>query len=242
MVQASWRRVLVGISGAVLLGLGGCSSTRSSARVNEEWLARVPEAQLEGVRQAQLVQKKATDEVTRAKVAIQDAKHAQEIARRNEEAARAHKKASEVAMAGARSKGQSTDIAQAQEYVRRADQESSVAQAEVGFRDQAVSTLEALERMRARELAVADAELAQQQYLALQRSGDLRAQQLSGADFAKAVADAKSKAAEAQREVDAHLQKERLAQAQWQQLRDQTQGYGGSGTQGPSSVPQGPVK
>lgn len=242
MVQASWRRVLMGVFGAVLLAQGGCGSARSSTRVDEEWLARVPEAQLEGVRQAQIVQRKATDEVTRTKVALQDAKQAREVARRNEEAASARRKASEASLVAARSSGQGVGIARAQEELRRADLESSVAQAEVAFRDRAVPTLESLERLRTRELAVSDAELAREEYLALQRSGDVRARELSGADFEKAVADARSKAGETQREVDALLQQERLARAQWQQLREQTLGYGGSGPQGPSSEPSRPVR
>jgi hypothetical protein len=229
MVQVRWRRVLVGVFGAVLLATGGCASTRSSTKVDEKWLARVPESQLEGVRQAQLVQQKASDEVTRSKVATQDAKQARELARRNEEAAKARAKAAEAALTAARSTGQGGELARAQGELRRADEEASVARAEVDFRERAVKTLEALERMRARELAVADAELAQQEYLALQRSGDLRARQLSGADFDRAVAEARRGADETQREVEALLQRERLARAQWQQLRDQTRGYGGSG-------------
>lgn len=237
MVQVSWRRVLVGVFGAALLALGGCSSTRSSTRVDEKWLARVPESQLEGVRQAQLVQQKAADELTRSKVAVQDAKNARELAHRNEEAAKARAKAAKASLSAALSRGQGVEIARAQEELRRADQEASVARAEADFRERAVKTLEALDRLRARELAVADAELAQQQYLALQRSGDVRARELSGAGFARAVADARREADETQRNVESLLQEERLARAQWQELRDQTRAYGGSGL-----VPPGPSR
>lgn len=237
MVQVSWRRVLVGVFGSALLALGGCSSMRSSTRVDEKWLARVPESQLEGVRQAQLVQQKSEDEVTRARVAVQDAKHARELAHRNEKTAKARAKAAEVALTAARSRGQGVEIARAQGELRRADDEASVARAEVDFRERAVKTLEALERMRTRELKVADAELARQQYLALQRSGDVRARELSGADFARAVADARREADETQQEVLSLLQEERLARAQWQEMRDQARGYGGSGL-----VPPGPSR
>lgn len=237
MFQASWRRVLVGVLGAVLLGLTGCGSTRSSTKVDEQWLARVPEAQLQDVRVAQSTQRKATDEVMRTKVALEDAKRARDVARQNEKAASQGQKAAKASLEAARTQGQGAAINQAQGALRGADLELATAQAESEYRDRAVKTLEALQDMRARELAVADAELAQQQYLALQRSGDVRAKELSGEDFAKAVADARSKAAKTQREVDALLQNERQARAQWQQLSNQTQAYGGSGAQAPSPTP-----
>lgn len=234
MVQASWRRVLVGVLGAVLLGLGGCSSGRSSTRVDEQWMARVPQEQMQDVRVAQSTQRKAAEEVMRNEVALQDAKKARDVARHNESAADAHKKATEASLKAARSQGQSQGINQAQQALRGAELESSTAQAESEYRDRAVKTLEGLKDMRARELEVADAELSQQQFLALQRSGDVRAQELSGPAFDKKVAEARLKADKQQREVDGLLQKERQARAQWQQLSNQTQAYGGSGARPPS--------
>lgn len=229
MSQAGWRRVLGSALAVALLGLGGCSSGRSSTRVDEEWLARVPPAQMEEVRKVRLVQSKAQDETVRAEVAVEDAKKELEVARRNEEAAKARREADEAALRAARETAQGASIVQAQQRLREADLELAAAQAEVDFRERTVRTREALELMRARELAVADAEVAQTEYLALRRSGDVRARQLSGADFAQRLAEARSAAWETQNQVEAHLQLQRQARARWQQLSEQLQGYGGSG-------------
>lgn len=229
MVQASGRRALVGVLGAVLLGLVGCSSGRSSAKVDEEWLARVPPEGMEAVHKARLIQNKSMDEMTRAQVALEDARRALEVARQNEEAAKTRREADESALQAARATANTHDILQAQRTLREADLELSVAEAEVEFRERVVMTREALQQMRKRELAVADAELAQTEYLALLRSGDLRARQLSGEDFASALEQARSEAWEMQRQVDALLQRQRQAQARWQQLDAQTRAYGGSG-------------
>jgi colicin import membrane protein len=231
MVQAGWRRVLGSLCAVALLGLGGCSSGRSSTRVDEEWLARVPPAQMEEVRKARLTQDKARDETVRAEVGVEDAKRELEVARRNEEAAKARREVDEAAVTAARETALGADILQAQRRLREADLELAAAQAETAFREQTVRTRQALEQMRARELAVAEAELAQTEYQALLRSGDVRARRLSAADFADALAKARSEAWETQREVDALLQRQRQAQARWQQLDAQTQAYGGSGRQ-----------
>jgi len=229
MVQASGRRALVGVLGAVLLGWVGCGSGRSSAQVDEEWMARVPPEGMEAVHKARLTQNKAVDETTRAQVSLEDARRALEVARSNAEAAKARREADEAAMEAARATAQASAIVQAQQRLREADLERSVAQAEVEFRERVVMTREALQQMRRRELAVADAELAQTQYLALLRSGDLRARQLSGEDFASALKQARSEAWEMQRQVDALIQRQRQAQARWHQLDAQTRAYGGSG-------------
>jgi hypothetical protein len=229
MIQVSWRRALVGVFSSALLILGGCSSGRASTKVDEKWLARVPDDQLEGVREAQITQRKANDEVTRADVALRDAERALEVAQRNEDAAKSRRKAREAGLDAAKATGQGAEISRAKAELQGADTGLAAAQAEVAYRKRALTTLESLKNLRGRELAVADAELAQTEYQALKQSGDVRAQQLSGAEFAGAVADARRKAEDAQRDVDANLRQEREARAQWQQLRSQAPAYGGSG-------------
>jgi hypothetical protein len=184
---------------------------------------------MEAVHKARLTQNKAVDETTRAQVSLEDARRALEVARSNAEAAKARREADEAALLAARATAQASAIVQAQQRLREADLERSVAQAEVEFRERVVMTREALQQMRRRELAVADAELAQTQYLALLRSGDLRARQLSGEDFASALKQARSEAWQMQRQVDALLQRQRQSQARWRQLDEQTRAYGGSG-------------
>jgi colicin import membrane protein len=229
MVQASGRGALVGMLGAVLLGLVGCSSGRSTAKVEDAWLARVPPEGMEAVHKARLTQNKAVDETTRVQVALEDAKRALEVAKENQRAAESRREADEAALLAARATAQTRDIVRAQQTLREADLELSVAKAEVEFRERVVATREALQRMRERELAVADAELAQTEYLALVRSGDARARQLSGEDFQNALERARGEAWETQRQVDALLQRQRQAQAVWQRLDEQTRAYGGSG-------------
>lgn len=227
--MVTWRKSLVGVLGAVMLVASGCGSSRSATRVDESWMARVPEEQLGDVRDAQTERRKAADEVTRAEVARSDAERALEVARRNEEAAKLRKKADETALDAAKAKGQQTEISQAEAAMQGTDTAVAAAQAEVTWRKQALDTLAANKQLRERELEVADAKLAQSEYLALKESGDVRAQSLSEADFAGAVASAQRKVEEARRDVDERTQKEQQARARWEQLREQARGYGGSG-------------
>ncbi|MFP2925866.1 hypothetical protein ACLESO_11735 [Pyxidicoccus sp. 3LG] len=229
MVQTSGRRALAGVLGAVLLGLAGCSSGRSSTKVEEDWLARLPPQEMEQVRKARLTQDKAQDETVRAEVALEDAKRALDVAKTNEDAAKSRREADETALKAARETGQTQTIAQAQQRFREGDLELAAAQAEVDFRDRAVTTLESLQEMRARELDVANAELAMTEYVALQRGGDVRAKQIDGEELATKLAEARDRAWQTQQEVDANLQRQRQSQARWQQLDAQLEAYGGGG-------------
>ncbi|QSQ20615.1 hypothetical protein JY651_36060 [Pyxidicoccus parkwayensis] len=230
MVQAGGHRVLAGLLGAtLLLGLGGCSSQRASAKVNEDWLARVPPAQMESVNQARITQNKAQDETTRARVSAEDAKRELSVAEKNEKAAKTSVDAQKKAVEAANKMGQADRIAQAQQAQQQAEQAQQVAQAEVDFRKQVVKTRDAMEKMRARELDVANAELSKAEYQALVNSGDTRAEKLKAQDFDNALTKARSEAALQQKEVEALLQQQRDAQAKWQQLDSQVKAYGGSG-------------
>ncbi len=232
MFQSRRRRVLAGVMMGAALSVAsvGCSSTRS-AKVDESWLARVPEGQLGDVREAQTQLRTAQDAVTRSDVALKDARQELEVAKRNEDAAKARRKAHDEALKAATATGQSSNIAQAQAELKSADSSMSAAQAQVRYREHAIKTMEAEKELRENELAVADAKLSQAEYEALKANQDVRAQELSEADFASATADAQRKVDESQRKLQSQRQQERQARATWQRMRNQVQGYGGSGTE-----------
>ncbi|WP_043710940.1 hypothetical protein [Corallococcus macrosporus] len=225
------RRMYLGVAGTALLLLGGCASHRasSSAKVEEEWVARVPPDELGSVQQAALAEEQAREQITRTQVARKDAEAAKEVAQRNEEAAKSRHAAARLALKSAEDTGDSAAIEQAQATACTAQHAVTLAEAETAWRDDAVTTLKSLEDMRQRELDVADAQLEQARYEAVNANADVRAKELNAGDFASAVADARRKASEQQNQVDANLQREEQAKARWQQLQEQ--GYGGSGSQ-----------
>lgn len=231
MAQPGRRRMYLGMAGTALMLMGGCASHRSSAKVDKEWVARVPPGDLGNVRQAQLTEEQAREQITRAQVDRQDAEAQREVAQRNEDAAKSRHEAGEAALEAAQAMGDVGAIERAQNTVCTAQHALTLAEAETAWREDAVTTLKSLEDMRQRELAVADAQLEQAEYDAVNANADVRAKELSPGDFSSAVADARRQAADQQRQVDANLQREEQAKARWQQLQDQ--GYGGSGSQQP---------
>lgn len=230
MFQARRRRVLVGVvMGAALSVLGsGCGSSRA-AKVDESWLARVPEDQLGDVRGAQSERRKAQDEVTRADVALKDAERALQVARRNAEASKLRQEANQAALEAAEATGQRADIERARAELMNSETGVTAAQAQVNWRQQSIEALDARKQLRERELEVAEARLAQAEYLALKQSGDVRAEELSEADFATNLAKAQRRVEDARGRVDSQAREEQQARAQWEKLRTQAQGYGGSG-------------
>lgn len=228
MAQASWRRACVAVLGASLMLLGGCGTTQNS-EVKDSWLARVPEEGLGEVREAQAARRQAEDNVLRAEVAVGDAERALDVARRNVEAAKLGVETAKAQLEAARVTGQRDNIQQAEEQIQAAEAELSAARAQVSWRQEAVESWKAQRELRRRELQVAEAELSHARYLALKEHGDVRVQQLTEGNFLSDISEARRKAREAQREADAQTQQARQARAQWERLRDQAQGFGGSG-------------
>ncbi|MFP2896281.1 hypothetical protein [Corallococcus sp. 4LFB] len=209
--------------------LAGCGGAKA-ARVDDKMMARIPEDQLGEVRDAQLARTKAADNVTRAEVAVRDAERATEVARRNKEAAESRMEAEEAAVKAARATGQQSAIAQAKSKLEGAQAGRAAAEAEVAWHERKTETARAEKDLREAELKVADAQLNLAQYQALEQSGDVRAKEMSEANYLSAVADAKRGAEEARRQLGEQKRVEQDARAQWQRLRSQApQGYGGSG-------------
>ncbi len=230
MFQAKKRRVFVGVMlGASLAVLGsGCGSTKA-AKVDDSWLARVPEDQLGDVRNAQSERRKAQDEVTRADVALKDAERARQVARSNADASKLRKKANETALEAAQATGQRADIERAKAELMNSETGVTAAEAQVNWRQQSIEALQAQKELREHELEVADARLNQAEYMALKKNGDVRAEKLSEADFAANLAEAQRRVEESRKRVDSQSREEQQARAQWERLRTQAQGYGGSG-------------
>ncbi|RKH61730.1 hypothetical protein [Corallococcus llansteffanensis] len=232
MIQNRMKRHWVaGLAmGASMVFLAGCGSSKA-ARVDDKMMARVPEDQLGEVREAQQARTKAADNVTRAEVAVRDAERAADVSRRNGDAARSRMEAEQAAVKAAEATGQSGPIAQAQTRLQGAAAGRAAAEAEVAWHLRKTDTLKAEKGLRDAELKVADAELNQAQYKALERSGDVRAKDMSESEFLSAIADAKREVEDSRRRVDEQRRTEQDARAQWERLRSQTpQAFGGSGS------------
>ncbi|TQF16540.1 hypothetical protein FJV41_08050 [Myxococcus llanfairpwllgwyngyllgogerychwyrndrobwllllantysiliogogogochensis] len=235
MRQVSRRRVLGGVAAALLLGLGGgCSSSHShkkveTAKVEDSWMARVPPDQMDDVRQAQLVVSTAEEQQERANVSVEDGKRDLQVAQGREQAAEARQQASVDALSAAQETGQADAIDLAQNDLAQANTELAAAKAETALNEKTVTTRESVVQVRERERDVANAELAQTRFLTLQRTGDVRAQQVDGDELARNLEEARAKARDAGDQVDANITEQEQAQSTWEQLDAQTQAYGGSG-------------
>lgn len=231
MFQNRRRQVLTGVVLGTALVLGGCSSSRSASKqqVDESWMARVPESQLGDVRNAQAERLKAQDEVKRAEVAVKDAERAAQVAERNEEAAKLSTEANKTAVEAAQATGQASNISQAQAELKTTETKQAAAHAQLLWRQRAIETQKARRDLRQRELELADARLRQAELVALRNSDDVRAKELSEAEFTSAVANAQRNTEEAQRQVDERLRAERQARSDWEKLNGGARGYGGSG-------------
>jgi colicin import membrane protein len=229
MIRKNWRMALLVAASGGLVALSGCSAGHANTRVKDEWMARVPESELGEVREAQTHRLQANDAIVRAEVEIRDAERALEVVRREEGAARMRKEAEQVSVKAAEAKGQRDQIDEAKSTLKGAEGMHEAAKAQVAWREHVVEMKKGQKELREREAEVANAELALAEYQALKNSGDVRADQLSEADFNKSVSEARSRLASTQKKVEKSRKQEGEARAQWENLRDRAEGYGGSG-------------
>ncbi|MDQ3264390.1 MAG: hypothetical protein M3Y59_12125 [Myxococcota bacterium] len=226
------RLPLLSFGGALSLALGvatiGCAGARQ-AEVDDSWLARVPPENLSGVYEARASFRQSRDEVTRAEVARQDAERELGVARLERDAAQAHAEAGKAVVEAARAKGQAGGIQAAQRDLREAEMALSVAEAQVQWREEQVDAREAEREWKARLADVDRAKLSLAEYQALKEAGDVRAAQLSEAEFREAVAKAQKEAAEEQKDVEKERREAQNAHARWTQRQQSLEGYGGSG-------------
>ncbi|NVJ20955.1 MULTISPECIES: hypothetical protein [Myxococcus] len=192
-------------------------------------MARVPADQMDDVRQAQLVVNTAQEKENRAKVSVEDGKRELKVAKEQQKATEARQKAAEAALSAAKEGGQADDINLAQDGLAQSNMEIAAAKARTTLSEKTLTTRESIEKARASEVKVAEAELAQTRFLTLQRTGDVRAQQVDGDELARNLEKARAEARKAEDQVDANLSEQQQAQATWKELDAQTQAYGGSG-------------
>jgi colicin import membrane protein len=218
--------------GALPLGLaltGSSCAGVQPAEVNDAWFARVPPENMSGVYEARATYRRAEDAVMRAEVARRDAEREAEVARHDKEAAKDRVRADQAALKAARARGQAEGISEAERALSESELALDAAEARVAWREQQIDAREAQKELRERLADVRKAEVSLAEYQALKESGDVRANELSVAEFRESLANAQRRAARQDARVEQELRAVRSAEARWSERQQALQGYGGSG-------------
>lgn len=215
------------------LGLFGIACTGGRPEVEDSWLARVPKENLGSVDQARATHRQAQDDVARSELARRDAERMLDVADHERDAANAKVKASKAALNAALSKGQLEGQQAAQGELEEAERVLAASEAKVQWRQEQIRAQHFEKQWRERLADAAQAELSLAEYQALKQSNDVRANQLSEAEFREAITKAQQEAAKERLEVERQYQDARNAYARWAQMQQQLEGYGGSGPPAP---------
>lgn len=226
------RRVIVLVAlGLAVLGIGCAHSGAQTPEIKDEWVARVPPAQLQPVYQARQERRMAEDEVTRARVAVTDAENEVSIKNSLKEAADKRVEAALQAQEAARQTGDPNQIAQARSEFQQAQQRQALAQAEVNLAQEQREV--ALSRQQLAEARVTTQRVRAEQakYQVLKQNEDTRVDDIDPRRFEQALTEAHRREREAQRKLQE--QESKLASAEQQVKSAQQQlGMGGGGEQG----------
>lgn len=197
-----------------------------SNRVDEGWLARIPEQSMGGIDRARTELRREQDQVLRASVAVRDAQRSLQSARLELEATTARVKAEQIALETARARGQATDIDQALAQVRAAREADATTRWEEFAGVKTLRLAEAESELAVQREALADARLRLSEYEALRTANDVRAQQLSQAGFNQAIGEALVRTSKAQREVELRQAEARDAQTRLEEVRSRAHNLG----------------
>lgn len=219
------KRLMVGAVGLAAMGWMGCATTRG--KVDDSWMARVPESELAGVKTAEAKHTQSKDDVVKAEVAHKDAQQSAEVAGHNRDAAKNRVEADRTALKAAESKGQQDAIRSAQSALATSEGSNAKAEAELKYRREQVDATAAKHELSKRQEKLADAELEMAQYEALKKANDVRVRELSEPDFRAKVADAQAQVAQAQQKVQ--QEEDQAHQARLDVDRMNGGGMGGSG-------------
>lgn len=215
---------------AALLALGGCAGTKE-AKIDESWVARVPEDQLGSVREARTAQQSAEDDVKRAEVARDDAEQALKAERQRADAAKKEADANKTELEAAQKTGQADQINAATQKQKESQAVVAAAEARVKWFEKEKDAKAAEVDVKTRKVDVAKAQLEFAEYQALKNAGDTRVEDMSEANFRAEISKAETKQAEAEQKVSQLRDEAKEARAEWRRQHEQLQGIGGGGTQ-----------
>jgi chromosome segregation ATPase len=210
----------------LLAACGGAREARDTStapKIDEAWLARVPPEDMAPVEDARTQLRAQEDELSRARVAKQDAENQRTVARNEEETAKAAVKTAESQLKAAEAQGQAPEIAEARAALERARLARQVAEANRQRADQAVEVADARIEAQEAEVKLARNFVSQAEYRALLANGDTRAAELDPAAFDQAIATSQNEANQAQARVQQREQKLQTAARRHDQLRQQLQ-------------------
>lgn len=210
---------------AGILTMAGCSGSRSAQVpvIEESWLARVPQEQLEPVYEARSQVRRAEDEVTRAGVQVTDATSQVRVARAQLDAAERELDVAKANLAAAKEQAQRPGIIRAEQQLDVAKLAVQTAKERVKLTEERLAAAEAKRQLEVAQVDSARVNLARTEYEILSQTGDTRVEAYDAADFDKAAAATSAEEADAQKEHQKRLQAAQQAEERYQHSRSQLQ-------------------
>lgn len=231
------RRVLVCVAwGLAVVGSGCAHNAARAPEIKDEWVARVPQEQLQPLYQARHDFRASQDEVTRAEVAVRDADSAVSVRKTRLDAAGSRVKAAEQELKAAERTGDPNQIAQARSGLQQARQNETVAQADRKVAEEQRDVAQAQKQLAEARVKTEQARVEQAKYKVLQANNDTRVKDINPLEFDQAITASLNKERDAKMKLQE--QQSQVASAE-QRLRDarQQSAVGGAGSQGQQPNP-----
>lgn len=208
-----------------ILALAGCGGTRAAKVpvIEETWLARVPQAQLEPVYEKRSDLRRAQDEVTRAKVQVTDASNQLRVAEAQRVAAAREEDVAKANLEVAKEMAQRPAIDRAERQLEVARLAKRTAEEKVELQEHRLEAAEASLKVEQAQVDSARVALARSEFEVLRQTGDTRVEPYDPADFDKAAATASANEAEALQAYQKRIKDVEKSQKQLDQSRQRLQ-------------------
>jgi len=213
-----WATFGVAVLGMALVG--GCSHMHKNPTIKEEWLARVPPAQMAPVDDARAAQRTAMNEANRADAALTDAKNQTKVAKSEKETADSRVSTAEAEVKAAKDTGNAERLQKAQAIHDHAKAGQKAAEAKVNLaeaNEKAASTRKDIADAR---VNTREAELKMAEYQVLQQNGDTRVQKMHPAEFEATVQRRRADEAKLRDRLAKEEQQVTDARKKWNEARN----------------------
>jgi colicin import membrane protein len=198
-------RVATGVVLVSLIGLGCATGRGMGPQISDEWVARVPQAQLGPVYDARSHLRQASDELVRARLVVEDAERDLQVQRSLLGAERSRVDAAKKALEAARHTGDAARISEAERRLEFAHATRDLAERRMDLEAARVRAAQAQHQVEQARLERAQVEVERAEFLVLQDHGDTRVGEFSLADFDRPLAELR----ERQRKLERRLAKHR---------------------------------
>ncbi len=209
---------------AIAAVFSACSHANTqSANINEQWLARVPQADLAPVNQARAVERQAEDEANRAKAGVTDANNQLDIAKADQDTAKSQVAAAEAQFEAAKDSGDQARVQEDQAALDHSKAAKEAADAKVDYAEANLKAANTNYDLAKARVQTQKSKVEYSEYQVLQQNGDTRVRDMQPEEFQSRIQSHQAEESRLKADLTREQQATTAARQKWTEARSNLQ-------------------